>query len=153
MSNTEKFVKISEKLNQMEGKFYQIIYNEETLKVEHNCVSYDKKVPELLIMLQLRLIKYVGCCAQFTLQTHELDDKYLRMMGILFIDNDITKHSLNLVNVNGTNNLEIHLMSYNKEDGDKLQIIQKIEKFPGNDEIINYLLELLSHEKVQKIFD
>lgn len=154
MTKPEKFVKIEEKLNQLKGKFYQINYNDETSKVEHNCVSYDKKVPELLIMLRLRLLKYTGCCAQFTLQSHELDDEYLRMVGILFTDNNITKHSLNLVNVNKTDNLEIHLTSYN-DDGTptKLQIIEKVEKFPGNAEIINYLLELLSHDEVQKIFD
>lgn len=152
--DTEKFVKINEKLNQLDGKYYQVVYNESTSKVEKNCVSYNEKVPELLIMLTMNILEYTACCAQFTLSPSEINNEYLKMVGILFSKNNKTEYSLDLINVNGTNNMEIHLTTYNdKGNVTNLLLVKKVEVFPGNKEIINYMLELLSDDKVKKIFD
>lgn len=144
----EKFVNLTDELNKLTGKFYKIIYKDE--KIIYDCISYNQKVPELLIFLEMVVFDYKVHCVQYTLKDTDLSNEYLRMMGILFTREKTVNYSLDLVNPKNTNILEIHLINYDNNDR---KVIEKIEQYPGNEEILNYMLELLSHDTVRKIFD
>jgi len=150
----DEYIEINEKLDKLNGKYYQII--NDGLKIKHNCVSYGQKVPELLIFLRIKMMDFILCGVQYTLTDNEIqNNKYLKMVGLLFTKNNKTEYSLNMVNIKGTNNLEIHFTDYNytgNNTSNNFQIISKIEKPIANDKIIDYLLNLLSHDKIKEIF-
>jgi hypothetical protein len=153
----------------MSKRFYSVRYKNGKLECE--CISHDKKIPELLILKQETIGDFNVYVVQYTLRDADITDKYLKMMGLLFFKEKTVNYSLDLVNINNTDDMEIHLVEYNTDTNNtnntdtnntnntdtnnisNRTVIEKIEIYPGNDKIIYYMIELLSHESVAKIFD
>jgi len=131
-----------------EEKFYSISYKNG--KVERECMSHNKKIPDLLIFKQEVIGDFNIYFVQYTLKHTDLTNKYLKMMGLLFFKKTTVNYSLDLVNINNTNDMEIHFVDY---DNNNRIVVEKIERYQGNDEIVYHMVELLSHESVAKIFD
>ena len=131
-----------------EEQFYSISYKNG--QIERECITDNKKTPELLIFKQEVIGDFNVYFVQYTLRHVDLADKYLKMMGMLFFRTTTVNYSLDLININDTNNLEIHLVDY---DTNNRTVIEKIETYPGNYEIVYHMVELLSNESVAKIFD
>jgi len=147
MSN-EKFVDLNDEINKLPGKYYKVTFNDG--KVKCDCIAYNEHVPELLIFLRMVILDYNVYCVQYTLTSDDITKGYLKMMGVMFSKKSTVDYSLDLINIKDTDELEIHLVDYSNQER---KVIEKIEKYPGDEEILNYMLELLSHESVQQIFD
>jgi hypothetical protein len=151
MSQDKKYVPFDDKLKGLKKSYYQIVYDEEKKKIEKKCIIYgNEKEAELIIILQMEMLGYNAYGAQYNIKHTDIEHEYLPMLGIIFAKDSKTKYSLDVMNKNNTN--EMHVILRNHMDHTK-ELISKIEKYPGNNEILHSLLEYISHERVQKIFD
>ena len=145
-----EFCNLKEKLNNIENKQYQISYDEENKCIKKTCISYGSdNLPNLVFILRLTFLEYMCMVTQYNLSDQEINEELLKIIGILFIKDNKTMYSLDIANINGTNELNIYLKNYNTNN---ISLIDKIENFPGNKEIINLLLNKLSDVKVSEIF-
>ena len=165
MPSNDTYVNLSDTLEDIEDRFYQVVYDEDENSIKLKCVSYGEKVPEIIIFLTIKMFDYSAQCTQYTIPAEEIPKRdHLKMMGILFTKNNRTVHSLDMVNLANTDDIEVRLYTYEdyyEEDDETTkpkqrivddQLIKKVEDYPGNKEILNYMLSLLSDERVEKIF-
>jgi hypothetical protein len=147
---TSDFCNLKEKLNDIDEKQYQVIYDQKTNEIKKNCINIgSNKVPELVFVLKIKFLEYDCIITQYNISHKYINDELLQMIGLLFTKNDITFYSLDIMNINNTNDIGLYLKNHKTFE---IEFIEKIEKYPGNDEIINLLLNKLSDEKITKIF-
>lgn len=143
---------IKDKLKNVNNKIYQVVSNNG--KIEKRYIASGKASTHI-VTLRFEMLGYKIFFMQYVVRDYEvLNNNYLRMVGLHFIDGNRTVHSLDIVNDNGTDNIELHLYSY--DINGKLisnKTIEKIDKLPCNDKVVSYLLSKLSHAKVRWIYE
>ena len=137
-------------LDNIDTKYYQVVFDEQTNCVKHNCIAYgDNSIPELCILQNMNILDYNCMIIQHILKNEEINNEWLKMIGILFNKNNKVLYTLDFVNKKGTNIFEIHL---NNNITNTRKTIDKIEKFPGNNELIYTLINNISNEQCKEIF-
>ena len=142
---------IKDKLKNVKNKLYQIV--NKNGKIEKQFVASGKGSSHV-VTLRFQMLGFTIFCMQYIVKESEIEsDDYLKMIGLHFIKDNITKYSLDIVNKKDTNDAELYLYSFN--DSGALvdtELVEKIDKFPENNKVIQYLLNKLSHDKLKKIF-
>jgi len=137
-------------LNNIDTKYYQVIYDKVDNKFKNNCIAYgENSIPELCILKKMNVLDYNCLIIQHILKNDEINNEWLKIIGILFNKDNKVLYSLDIVNKKNTNILEIHL---NNITNKKYKVIDKIEKYPGNNKLIYTLINSISNDKCKEIF-
>lgn len=162
------FVKLREMLEDVENKTYQMIYNEETKQFNLNQISggLEENIKHHC-GLMFKMQGYDIMCVTYVIPECEKNDEYLKIIGLLFTRNGKTHWSFDIVKSESSDCAQLLLSKYDtsdrdgngSEDGEKdgkvveQEVIGKIEKFPAKKKVIEYLLNLLSDDRIRKIYD
>ena len=142
-------MKLENKLKEVKNKIYEVYYDEEKKKINKRLISGGEIKKNYFLLNNFNFLEFNCILIQYTIDEDEIDNEYLKIIGILFNINDKTKYSLDLVNKNNTNYIELQLNNY---ENNSTEIIEKFKEYPGNNNIIYYILENLSNDKIKKIF-
>ena len=142
-------MKLEDKLNQVKNKIYEVYYDEIEKKIKKRLISGGEIKKNYYLFDSFNFLEFNCILIQYTIDEDEINNNYLKIIGILFNKNNKTEYSLDLVNKNNTNLIELQLINYETND---TEIIEKFMEYPGNKNIIYYILEYLSNDKIKKIF-
>ena len=142
-------MKLENKLKEVNNKIYEVYYDEEKKIVNKRLISGGEMKKNYFLLNNFNFLEFNCILIQYTIDESEINNDYLKIIGILFNKNNKTEYSLDLVNKNNTNLIELQLNNY---ENNSTEIIEKFMEYPGNKNIIYYILEYLSNDKIKKIF-
>lgn len=143
-------MKLENKLKEVKNKVYEVYYDEEKKNIKKRLISGGEIKKNYFLLNNFDFLEYNCILIQYTIDEDEIKNNYLKIIGILFNKNNKTEYSLDLVNKNNTNLIELQLNNY---ENNSTEIIEKFMEYPGNKNIIYYILEYLSNDKIKKIFN
>jgi hypothetical protein len=148
------YVKLAELIKQVPHKTYQLIYNETSKQFELNGLDNKENIHHHC-MLKFNMRGYNVMCVSYVISEIETYGEYLKIIGMLFEKDGRILYSVDIVKESASSMAEIQFNTYSHEDGSVIEstIIDKIEVFPEKNKTVEYLIRLLSHDKIVKIYE
>jgi hypothetical protein len=152
------YKKLSDIIKDIPNKIYQMTYNKDKKIFELVYIGNDDNI-RYHCGLNFKFECYKILCVTYSISECELiiDNKYFKIIGLLFTKEGKTYYSLDIVKYKSEECAKVILNKHNinddKNDIIESKIIEKIENYPDDKKVIEYLISLLNHNEIEHIYE
>ena len=152
--NNETYIKLDELIKSIPNKKYQLVYNETDQLFELKDISNGENIRHHC-MLQFKMREYNVMCIAYVISEYEINDDYLKIIGMLFIKEGKTLYSIDIVKGCNSSIAQVQLNKYCTDSTacTDSTIIDKIDVFPVKNKMLEYLVSFLSHDGIINIYE
>ena len=157
-----EYKKLSDIIKDIPNKIYQMTYNKDKKTFELVYIGNDENI-RYHCGLNFKFECYNILCVTYSISECELliinnnndNDKYFKIIGLLFTKEGKTYYSLDIVKYKSEEYAKVILNTHNNLENDIIEskIIEKIENYPDKQKVIEYLISFLNHDEIEHIYE